>query len=131
MTGTGGTVERLIGVYDADHTLRGEMAYWLGARLGRAHCALCDVTHGLFRERAGWRACRAELPVPFEAVHRDEMSPTVAAVARDLPTVVALTDGEPVVLLGPTAIAACEAEPEALVAALRAALTARGLTPPA
>ena len=46
------TVRRLVGVYDADHTIRGELAYWIGARLGRAHCSLCDITHGLLRERS-------------------------------------------------------------------------------
>jgi len=50
------TVRELIGVYDADGTLLGEARYWIGARLGRAHCALCDITHGLFTERADWRA---------------------------------------------------------------------------
>ena len=129
MTGAA-TVERLVGVYDADHTLRGELSYWLGARLGRAHCALCDITHGLLREREDWRACRAELPVPFEAVHRDEMPPAVAAIAGELPTIVALTVRGPVVVLGPAAIEACDGDPDALVAALRAALAELGPTLP-
>ncbi len=42
-------VVRLIGVYDADGTLRGELGYWVGARLGRRHCSLCDITHALRR----------------------------------------------------------------------------------
>jgi hypothetical protein len=42
-------VVRLVGVYDADGTPRGEIAYWVGARLGRTHCALCDITHGPWR----------------------------------------------------------------------------------
>jgi hypothetical protein len=33
----------LIGVYAADGTVTGELAYFVGARLGRAHCALCDI----------------------------------------------------------------------------------------
>jgi hypothetical protein len=51
-------VRRLVGVYDADGTLRGEVGYWVGARLGRAHCALCDITHSPIRERSGlaWTA---------------------------------------------------------------------------
>jgi hypothetical protein len=28
------------------------LSSFIGARLGRAHCALCDITHGLVRERA-------------------------------------------------------------------------------
>ncbi len=57
------TILRLVGVYDADGSLRGELAYWVRARLGRAHCALCDITHGAVRERREWQAGRAELPV--------------------------------------------------------------------
>ena len=37
---------RLVGVYDADGTPWGEVAYWVGARLGRRHCSLCEITHG-------------------------------------------------------------------------------------
>lgn len=43
-----GVVE-VVGVYDADHTLAGEVAYVVGKLLGRRHCALCDVTHPLAR----------------------------------------------------------------------------------
>jgi hypothetical protein len=43
---TSSTVESLVGVYDADGTALGELSYFLRASVGRAHCALCDVTHG-------------------------------------------------------------------------------------
>jgi len=43
-----------IGVYNADASIWGEVSYWFGARFGIRHCSLCDVTHGLFRERADW-----------------------------------------------------------------------------
>ena len=61
-----GRIVRLVGVYDADATMRGELAYWVGARLGRTHCALCEITHGMARERSEWKTCRAGLPVPFD-----------------------------------------------------------------
>lgn len=53
------SLRRVIGVYDADGTAWGELRYWIGARVGRAHCSLCDITHGLVHERAEWRAARA------------------------------------------------------------------------
>jgi hypothetical protein len=40
------SIRRLVGVYNANGTVGGELAYFLGARLGRAHCSLCDITHG-------------------------------------------------------------------------------------
>lgn len=130
------TIESLTGVYDADGTLVGELRYWIGARVGRAHCALCDITHGSVRERPEWRACRDGLAVPFETVHRDEQSPAVAgATAGSYPAVVAtLEDGTALRLLDAEdleAAARAEDRQQALVAAVEAAAAARGLGWPA
>ncbi len=121
-------IRRLVGVYNADHTLRGEVAYWVGARLGRAHCALCDITHGIVRERSDWQACRAGLPVAFDTYHRDDQPAAVrAATTGTAPVVVADTDHGLVVLLGPDELAACAAAPDQLAAALTTAAERRGL----
>ena len=117
-------VQELIGVYDADGTLWGEVRYVVGSRLGRTHCSLCDITHGSLGEKRAWKACRADLAVPFTAVHRDEMSSDVAAVVGStLPAVVGRTSDGAVLLLGPDQLEACDGRPEALVEALRAALS--------
>ncbi len=119
---------RLVGVYDADSTVRGEVAYWVGARLGRAHCSLCDITHGLVRERSGWRACRAGLPVPFDTFHRDDQPDTIrTALAGVAPAVVAETAGGVVLLLGPDDLDACAGSTDRLVASVEAAVGAAGL----
>ena len=121
-------IRRLIGVYDADGTLRGELTYWVGARLGRAHCALCDIIHGSVREKNSWRACRAGLPVPFDTYHRNDQPDDVrAALAGTYPAVLAATDVGPVVLLGPAELDACDASPERLVASIEAAVGRLGL----
>ena len=121
---------RLVGVYDAEGTLRGELSYWIGARLGRAHCALCDITHGMFRQRADWKACRATLPVRFDTYHLDDQPDDVrAALAGVAPAVVAETTSGVVVLLGPAELDACAASPERLVASLDARLASLGLDP--
>ena len=86
------TIRRLIGVYNADGSIRGELTYFVGARLGRAHCSLCDITHGLVRERADWRTCRASMPVPFDTYHRDDEPAEARAAHRgELPIVLAET----------------------------------------
>lgn len=125
-------LRRLVGVYDADGTLRGELTYWVGARLGRAHCSLCDITHGLARERRDWQACRAGLPIPFDTHHRDDQPPAVrAASAGRLPVVVAETDdGTVVPLVGPDELDACGGSVERLMAAIEAAMTRTGLAWP-
>lgn len=125
------TVQRLVGVYDADGTWRGEVAYWIGARLGRTHCALCEITHSPFRERGAWRTCAAGLPVPFDTLHRDEQPPRLEVVTRGaVPCVVAETAADTVVLLDAGALEACDGAPEALVAAIGSAVERHGLAWP-
>ena len=124
------TLEALVGVYDADGTRMGEVAYWIGARLGRRHCALCDITHGAVRERREWRQCAEALPAPFETYHRDDQPADIRAAAGDqAPVVVARTTGGPVLLLGPDALAACDGSSDALVARIEEALGDHGLGP--
>jgi len=112
-------IRRLVGVYNADGSLRGELAYWIGARLGRAHCALCDITHGNVRERSDWKLCRAGLPVPFDTYHRDDQPAEVADVTgSDAPAIVADTSRGLVLLMGPDDIEACAGSPTRLSEAL-------------
>jgi hypothetical protein len=120
---------RLVGVYDADGTLRGELAYWVGARLGRTHCALCDITHGLTRERSEWKTCRESLPVPFDAYHRDDQPEEVSAASRGVvPVVLAETDDGFVVLLGPEELSECAGSVGQLTGAIESAVARTGLT---
>lgn len=142
---TGGVITGLTGVYHARGTLTGELAYWVGARLGRAHCALCDITHGTFRAKPAFAAaCRDGVPVPFALVHLDERTPAVAtATDGQTPCVVAEVapddaatvgseandGGAPrlVLLLGPEDLEVCGGDPDAFVVALTAAAATRSL----
>ena len=122
-------ITRLVGVYDADGSVLGELKYFVGARLGRAHCSLCDVTHGFVRERPEWRATRDRLRAPFVTFHRDDEPPNVrAATAGDLPAVLAeTTSGAIVRLAGPDELGACTGSPAALAALVESTVAARGL----
>lgn len=113
----------LTGVYHANGSLAGELAYVAGKLLGRRHCALCDITHGALRERPEMAACKAALPVPLELVHLDERTPEVAAASEgSTPCVLAhLDDGRVEVLLGPEELEACAKRPDRLAAAIDAA----------
>ena len=121
------TVRELIGVYDADGTLAGEVRYWIGARLGRTHCGLCEITHGLFTERADWRQSRDQLDVEFHTYHRNDAPADVLAVGSPAPFVVARTDRGLVALLGPAELDACAGDVEAFHQALSRACAAREL----
>lgn len=109
-------ITRLTGVYDADGTLSGELAYWIGARIGRRHCSLCDITHGLFRAKAEWLRLAGELPVEFRAVHLDEREPVIEQASRGrVPSVVAeFDDGSTALVVGPDELEACEGDPQRL-----------------
>lgn len=124
-------IVRLIGVYDADGTLRGELAYFIGARLGRAHCSLCDITHGLVRAKPQWQRGRDALPVPFDTFHRDDQPEAVRVATGDAaPVVVAETGAGIVPLLDDAALVACDGSVDALLDAVRAAADAHRLTWP-
>jgi hypothetical protein len=125
-------IVRLVGVYHADGTLRGELAYFVGARLGRAHCSLCDITHGAVRERAAWKQCTDGLPVPFDTYHRDDQPDAVrAATGNTTPVVVAETTDGIVTVVGPAELDACDGSIDALVAAVERGVEANGLDWPA
>jgi hypothetical protein len=123
---------RLVGVYDADSTLRGELAYWVGARLGRRHCSLCDITHGSIRRRPEWTACVAGLPVPFETFHRNDQPDDVRAIAAGaFPVVTAETETGHVLLLSPHELDECGGSIDHLVEAVEVAAARLGLAWPA
>lgn len=108
-------VRELVGVYDADATLWGELSYWVGARLGQRHCSLCDITHGLFSEKPEWRDCKSRLSVPFVAYHRNDQPDDVrACVGSRLPAVAARTDDGVRVFLTSEDLEGCAGDPETL-----------------
>ena len=110
------TTPRLVGIYDADATLWGELSYWFGARFGRRHCSLCDVTHGMFTKKASWEECASTLPFPFVTYHRNDMpSELHEVVGGRFPTIVLDDGNEPSVLLTGDEIAQAKASPHVLV----------------
>lgn len=112
-------VVELVGIYHANGSLWGEVSYWVGARFGRAHCALCDITHGTFRRRPEWDACAAELPVPFTTCHLDDRPDDLVTLTDGrTPCVVARTAMGPVIVVDSMTLEACGGQPGMLVAAI-------------
>ena len=70
----------VVGVYHADGGLRGELTYVVGKLMGRAHCALCDITHSPVRRKAEWDAFAARLSIPITLLHLNELTPELAGV---------------------------------------------------
>jgi hypothetical protein len=116
---------RLVGVYRAEGSLRGELAYVVGRLLGTAHCALCDITHSPVRRKHAWDLMVAGLGVPFDLVHLDERDAATAALVTgwdDSPAVLAEIDGELQEVLGPEALEEIGGHVDRFEQALRAAL---------
>lgn len=100
-------IESLILVYNADS---GRVAAFLDSArkaLSIGACTLCDLTHGLFGERGEWSECRLAYRVPVSALHRDEVDVETAAVAGELPTVLAVSASRTVQLVTAPQLAAC------------------------
>lgn len=100
-------VVELVGVYDADGGLVGELRYVVGKLLGTAHCALCDITHSAVHRKREWDEMVARVGVPVTLVHLNELPDDVAVLlgSHPAPLVAARrADGSVDVLLGAAAL---------------------------
>jgi hypothetical protein len=115
----------LIGVYDADAGLLGELAYLGGRLLGVTHCALCSITHGPTGEKPAFRRARGRLGPSFATLHRNEQPAALRAVTEGrTPCVVGETETGYEVLVGRAELEACRGDVGCLEAALDAAIGA-------
>ncbi|MDP1820511.1 MAG: hypothetical protein Q8K58_11570 [Acidimicrobiales bacterium] len=115
-------IVELLGVYNANGSLRGELSYVLGRLVGRAHCGLCDITHGTLRRRPELDAAVEPLGVPLTLLHLDEVPDDVARLVAEsgAPCVLARTAAGLSLLASGAELDACEADPERFVALVRA-----------
>lgn len=117
-------ITELIGVYDADATLVGELSYWVGARLGVRHCSLCDITHSLFRTQSNWldvvNKLENELGILFRAYHRNDQPADIRnALAGTYPGVVARNESNELQLfMTESEIKDCGKSPEVFLQAI-------------
>lgn len=118
-------VHEVLGVYDADGGVRGELAYVVGHLLGRAECALCDITHSPVRRKPAWVAMTTRLAVPVRVVHRNEASADERAAWAEVGLPVVLgrhADGSHSVLLMREDLVELDGSVERFERALTAAL---------
>ena len=119
-------IERLIFVFDANS---GKVAAWVDSAkkaLMMKGCALCTITHGILGEKSDWKDCKAEIGVPIDYFHRDDMPAGVREVAsRNLPCVVAVVEGgDYQLLVGPDVLERCKGS----VADLKSRLQIRAIS---
>ncbi len=84
----------LVGIYDADGGIVGELKYAYGKVRGRAHCALCDITHGYNPlGKTSWKQALAESAVKIKMIHRNHADAAQLAAAKSLPCLLKSTSG--------------------------------------
>ena len=100
---------RLVGVYNANGGVLGELSYVIGKLRGTTHCSLCDISHGRsVRQRKEWNTALRELPLSLETVHLNEMDTATARVADGSSPVVVYLDGDhDRILLTPADLDSC------------------------
>jgi hypothetical protein len=124
-------VERLIGIYNAEGSLSGELRYLMGRARGTAHCELCDVTHGWLRKKRAFAAFQAAFPVPIELLHLDEQPQAIAGVTRGrTPCVLAETATGYRTVLEREEIARCAGDVQQFESALGDAIRSQNLVLP-
>lgn len=102
------SIERLIFVYKANSGLLNAIIDSARKVLMVNGCALCEITHGLAGEKREWRACEAELGVPIDYLHLDELDHDLQTfLGANLPAVVAQVRGERKLLMGPDVLSRC------------------------
>ncbi|NHA69685.1 hypothetical protein [Phycicoccus flavus] len=123
-------VVEVVGVYNADGGVLGELAYAVGHLTGRTSCGLCDATHRGVRRKPAWDEMTAGLPVPVRLVHRNETTDAERAAAEraGLPVVLGVRgDGSLTTLVPPDRLAAAHGSVDDVGDAIRSALDDEGV----
>lgn len=120
-------VDRLLGVYNADGGIVGELRYIIGHALGTTSCALCDITHSPIRRKREWDAFVTELGIRVDLRHLNELDERErAAVAGRAPIVLVERDGMLAPLLDADQLTALDGSVAAFGVTVRAAIEALG-----
>jgi hypothetical protein len=107
------------GLFDYAHKLLSPSTY---------PCHLCALTYGPAGQRTAWARALAELGVPADFLHRDELVRQHGADHPPLPAVFVVRAGARELLLSKADIDACR-DLDALIALLRGRLAARADIP--
>ena len=101
----------LYAIYDADGSFLGELQYLRDKCLGKADCALCDLSHGWNPlGRSAWRQ-RSGVAASMDWVHRDELPQHITnVVVGHLPCVVMESGDTVEIVINRAALAGCEGD---------------------
>ena len=76
----------LIGVYNADGGILGELSYFFGHLVGIKSCSLCDITHSPIKKKNDFKAFEKRLleerGIAFRLVHMNERTEVELAASK-------------------------------------------------
>ena len=102
------TIERLLFVYNANSGKWNAIVDGAKKLLAVDGCPLCSLTHGIFGEKAEWRACKDSFGVPVDYLHRNELTEALRDLTSGrLPCVVARAGNRYEVLADPEMLDRC------------------------
>ncbi len=107
-----GKFEKIIGIYNAKGTIIGELQYFFGKIIGKAHCALCDITHGKLKEKKAFTECKNKLEIPFELLHLDELNDELKAFIPNAPCIIGIEEGVAAIIIDANELEECKADVE-------------------
>ena len=85
----------LVGIYNSDSGIVGELTYLFNKVLRNDPCHLCDLTHGWNPcGRRSWKEACGTSSLNISFIHRNEATEAQLAAAKLLPAIVTLNDGE-------------------------------------
>lgn len=118
--------DKLVGIYNANGGVLGEISYVAGKIAGSTHCALCDITHGMNPlGRKEWKQSLQCLPLPIEMVHLNEMDARTRAAFAGVrpPAIMLLSSQQDRVLVEADEVEACGKDAQKLVDLILARLS--------
>lgn len=117
----------LIGIYNANGGLFGELSYLTQHLFQKKHCALCNITHGMNPlGKASWKQAASGLSVPIRTLHLNERDARMIAVMAksSAPVILLLSPEGDRILLDAHELEICQGDPKALVKAIEDKLSA-------
>ena len=115
-------IDKLIGIYNANGSITGEISFLFGKLTGQTQCALCDISHGPFKKKSAFSRAQQTLGIPFEILHLDELDATLCSFKEYAPCVVAIVGSECSILLSNAELALCDSDVERFFDSLKAKL---------
>ncbi|WP_288775173.1 hypothetical protein [uncultured Psychrobacter sp.] len=114
-------MQKIIGIYNANGSLLGEMRYVFDKVFLKKHCALCDITHGMsYKAKRTWLEQAERFQIPIETLHLDEISNDIRQVVADKVPCVVIVDRDSInIVMSSEELQACDSNQEQFFERLR------------